>query len=287
MQNIKFPKFKDYIDQKVNYIQPKLDGHLVKIYKEQIDKYIGTFILTKNDKDITEKICNIKHLNDMLIRIPLNSILFGELHCPEIKATSIPTLLNNADKRLRISIFAAPILNEIDLQNEDLISVMDKVAFYNIPVINTKITLLQNIHKNTIERLLKEAEEQKLEGWVLKENHISGWYKLKPVKTIDCFVIGSSQSFSSTHYGGLQSINIACYKKDKNDKLQIHLLGNVGSGFTKEYRLSFEETDRFTLLDKICEVAYDSIAANGKLRFPRFIRWRDDKNKEDCILEEN
>jgi len=287
MQSIEFPKFKDYIDQKVNYIQPKFDGHLVKIYKEQIGEYIETSVFTKNDKDITKKICNIKHLHDMLICIPPNSILFGELHCPGIKATSIPTLLNNTDERLQISIFAAPILNRLNFQNEDLISIMNKVTFYNIPVINTKITLLQNIRKNTIERLLKEAEEQKLEGWVLKENHMSGWYKLKPVKTIDCFVISSSQSFSSSHYGGLQSISVACYKKDKNDKLRIHLLGNVGSGFTKEFRLSFEGVSRFALLDKICEVAYDSIAANGKLRFPRFIRWRDDKNKKDCVLEEN
>ena len=90
------------------------------------------------------------------------------------------------------------------------------------------------------------------------------------------------QSFSSTHFGGLQGINIAVYKDNK-----VHDLGQVGSGFDLEYRKSLDTKEkRNELIGKVCEVAFDSIAANGKLRFPRFIRWRTDKNLKSCTMEQ-
>ena len=283
MQQITFPKFKDYTNQKVNFIQPKFDGHLVKIYKG-----IKLTILTKNDKNITDKILTINNLKKQINLIPNYSVLFAELHCPGIFATSVPTMLNNADEQLQISIFAAPLFDNIGLNNgilgKDLIWILHRVASYGLQVVDTGLISNYNLSDDWIKRLLQKAIKQKLEGWVLKESHMQGWYKLKPVQTIDCFVISSSQSFSASFYGGLQSIHVACYKQDEDGKLKIQDLGDVGSGFTKEFRLSFEGTNRFELVDRICEVAYDSVAANGKLRFPRFIRWRDDKNKKDCIL---
>ena len=46
MQEIEFPKFKDYKNQRVNFIQPKLDGHLTKIRKSESGLWQA---YTKND----------------------------------------------------------------------------------------------------------------------------------------------------------------------------------------------------------------------------------------------
>jgi hypothetical protein len=288
MQKIEFPKFKNYKDQFVNYIQPKHDGHLTKVY---VDENGIITCLTKNDKDITTKLWAINHISSELCRIPPNSVLFAELHCPDVLATSVPTLLNGADERLQLTFFAAPLFNGQDWENELLLYVVKELKKYKLNVVDTSIVIgikdedqgdfqLDEVYK---QNLLKEAIKNKLEGWVLKEKHTEGWYKLKPIKTLDAFVIATQMSFSSTHYGGLQSIHIAVI----DDKGKMIDLGNVGSGFELEYRKSLDsKAKRDSLLDKVCEVEYDSIAANGKLRFPRFKRWRTDKNKNQCTTEQ-
>lgn len=287
MNQIKFPKFKNYTNQKVNFIQPKLDGHLTKIYTAT-PRLIA---LTKNDKDITEKLLAINHIKKELNGLPRNSIIFAELHCPGVHATSVPTMLNEADEELMLTAFAAPLLGGEDWRDQDLCVTMQHIKnnFELHIATPTKWDSSIIINHHDQKELLKEAIERKLEGWVLKEAHMKGWYKLKPVKTLDVFVIGTYQSFSSTHYGGLQSIEIAVWELSPNYPVlpKRYNLGNVGSGFKLEYRKQFNtNVKRTELLNKVCEVAYDSIAANGKLRFPRFIRWRDDKDSRQCTTEQ-
>ena len=117
---IKLPKFKDYVNQPVNYLQSKLDGHLAKI--EMGDHLYHVY--TKNDIDITEKVMRINHIGDLLANLPAQSTLFGELYCPGVHATSVPTMLNDADQRLRLAVFAAPLFQGKDMTDVGLQSVM-------------------------------------------------------------------------------------------------------------------------------------------------------------------
>ena len=281
MKQIQFSKFKDYTNQKVNFIQPKLDGHLTKIRKTIIG---DIYAWTKNDNEITNKLLAIKHIAAELNYLPNDSIIFAELHCPGVAATSIPTLLNDADERLQLTVFAAPLFNSEGCSNKPLNVIMLYLKIHGLKVSETIIVEPKELAPRQIsphwqKKLLEEARETGLEGWVLKESHMTGWYKLKPVKTLDAFVIGTQQSFSSTHYGGLQSITIGVWRNAK-----VHNLGEVGGGFKLEFRKQLDTKEkRDALLNKVCEVRYDSLAAKGKLRWPRFIRWRDDKSIGDCL----
>jgi len=263
---IDFPNIKDYHGQEVKFLQPKYDGHLAKIHKAK-----EAIVLTKNDKDITKKLYSCPKVAKIISLIPEHSILFGELFS-QGAATDIPTLLKQGSELLQLRIFAAPIFRSLNLWNRDLCEVENILTKAGIPFAPT--SLIEDVD---VGMLLQAAVLEGLEGWVLKKSHLRGWYKLKPVKTIDAFVIVAKKSFSANHFGVLQSVTIGVY-----DGTKIKIIGDVGSGFTEEFRTAanFDE-----LKGRVCEVEYDSFAKN-KLRFPRFLRWREDKDAKDCTIKQ-
>lgn len=312
MKTIEFPKFKDYTDQKVHFYQPKMDGHLCKVFVNQ--GKIQT--LTKNDKDSTAKLLKINHIAKKLLSLPNNTVLFGELHCPDVLASSIPTLINDADERLLFSVFAAPYWNGHNWYNENLCNVIQHLKDDGFSIAHATYIETGFIDEKRKQAMLQLAIKNKWEGWVLKENHMDGWYKLKPVKSVDAFVTNVQISDSKTCFGGLRSVTLGLWNNHYALKSPYNL-GVCGGGFKKPFRMQFmtqeqidserrkfivinfpnvpaEKLEVFDLprletsilIGNVMEVEYDSITAGGKLRFPRFIRWRDDKDSKDCTVEQ-
>lgn len=278
---MQLPKFKDYKNQLVKYISPKMDGHMHYI---RVDEFGGISCITKNGKDRTGKILNIPHLKSKLINLPPNTELMAEFHCPGVPATSVPTMINNGDERLQISVFAAPLLDGEDLCNVDLPTAINRVMMHGLDVVKVYCywSDATSFTATEVEQLLNEAVEKKIEGWVLKESHMEGWYKLKPVKTIDAIIVDHQVSDSKAYKGCLKSVSLGLV-----DGAYIHDLGECGGGFTKEFKLSLNTVQlRNNLIDKVIEVAYQSITPGKKLQFPRFIRFRDDKDPNQCTVEQ-
>lgn len=240
-----FIKVKNYNGQKVRYIQHKLDGYCIHV----------------TNKTVHTKKLEIMHkfdhcpLGDFFRSMVNGFAVLGELHAPGIPATSIPTLINDRDLALQFTAFALPshpVLTCCLAVNKLLMKhgfTYPTTSVLSKPIIVSK------------EQLCKEAERLGIEGFVVKQEHLKGWYKIKPVQTMDVVVTGTERSWSAQHYSGMKCICIGKF-------------GSVGSGFTEEYR---REVDRKSLIGRTAEVSFDSIAANGKLRFPRFLRWRDDE----------
>jgi ATP-dependent DNA ligase len=278
------PKFKDYVGQPVRYLSPKMDGHMQYITVLGNGKIVVT---TKNHKDNTVKLLSVNHIKKELELLPPNSIVMGECHWPGHLATEVPHLLCSGDSRLQFSVFACPTLGGLDLRDETLDEVMKELKSLGLDVVEVRIWDYQygttKFNEKEIQQLLDEAAKRGIEGWVLKEHHMSGWYKLKPVKTVDAFVLDVTPSTSETYVGHMKALVLGLYKPDGS----VHELGECGGGFTKEFKLSLPYgMMKGNLLGHVCEVEYQSITKHQKLQFPRFVRWRTDKDAVQCSTEQ-
>jgi DNA ligase-1 len=158
--------------------------------------------------------------------------------------------------------------------------------------------------KEEIEAVYREALEAGHEGAMLKNPkspYIPGkrgkhWLKLKEVmETLDLVVVGGEWG-EGKRSNLISSFELACLDPTTGKLLTI---GKVATGFTDEDLeemtelfkplIEFEEGKKIRFQPKIVfEVAYQEIQKSPKyksgyaLRFPRFVRLRDDKSVEEA-----
>ena len=108
-----------------------------------------------------------------------------------------------------------------------------------------------------------------VEGWVLKD--CDKWYKVKPTPTVDCVVTGIVDG-AGKYSGQVGALRVSVEGQE---------IARV-SGMTDAARA---EMGQHTL-GRVCEVAYQYVGSQGRLRHPRFIRWRDDKRQEECTHDQ-
>ena len=98
--------FKPYRGQAVRLVQKKYDGYYMEIYK---DKDFGVWCNFKDqDNNIWDKLSKIESLAVMINSLPDGTCLRTELFASNVPATSVITLLNEADDRLDFRVFEYP-----------------------------------------------------------------------------------------------------------------------------------------------------------------------------------
>ena len=151
------------------------------------------------------------------------------------------------------------------------------------------------------------ALEKGLEGVVAKQKdslyeeslRTGSWLKIKKLKTCDCIIFGYTRG-SESRGATFGSLLIGVYQKDGKP---IYL-GKVGTGFSQEMiRLLVDKFEKITtevvpfksekgdvvtwLEPKlVCEVAYQVVTRDLRLRMARFKRLRDDKPPEQCTIDQ-
>ena len=152
----------------------------------------------------------------------------------------------------------------------------------------------------------QSALEKGLEGVVAKRKdsqyeeglRTGSWLKIKKLKTCDCVIFGYTKG-SESRGATFGALLLGVYDKGK----PVYL-GKVGTGFTQEMiRIltgKFEKIrtdvaffkpevgDVVTWLEPklVCEVAYQVLTRDIRLRMARFKRLRDDKPPEQCTLDQ-
>jgi bifunctional non-homologous end joining protein LigD len=157
------------------------------------------------------------------------------------------------------------------------------------------------------EAYFKLALEKGLEGVVAKKKdshyeeglRTGSWLKIKKLRTCDCVIFGYTEGEESRQktFGALL---LGLYDKDG----KAVYVGKVGTGFTEQMLKTLmdkfekikteaapfkpESGDVVTWLEPklVCEVAYQVVTRDIRLRMARFKRLRDDKPPSECTINQ-
>lgn len=278
---------KEYRGQSVVYAHQKMDGHRLTVHKSSTGLIRA---LTTGEHDIAHRLKHFGWWLPIVDRLPCDTILDGELHIPGELPSCVKTAIITQDQRLRFSVFAIPKRDGVDIQKIGLVCVAEICQDYHLDFAPYEMF---DPHTD----YFIKARKLGIEGWVMKKANYVDWYKLKEVKTIDVFVIGFVDG-KGKNIGLVGSLQVAVWwKRDSRSETEGYLdviqqtdkpkyvwhrvhIANVG-GMTDEVRVDIDEQSD---LMRVCEIKYQAVNSKGRLRHPRFVRWRDDKLANKCII---
>lgn len=252
---------KEFKNQAVAYAQVKRDGHQLIVTK--IDGVVQA--LSRNGTDLTEKIKSFGWASS-LWSMPDGSKVIGELFVKGRPASAVKTALNGLVGPLLFEVFEVSSLKaDASLEEVEQWCFKNKLTF-------VKFLTIPGIPYDWM--FCPEHLEEDQEGWVFKNGN--GWeaYKWKPVRTLDLKCVGYVDG------------------NGKNIGLVGSIIGATCDGVVRANAGGISDSERIEVsfnkheyLGRIFEVAYQYIGAGGRLRHPRFIRWRDDKDTADAMPE--
>jgi len=193
-------------------------------------------------------------------------------------------------------------------------------SLLELPLYRRKTILEQNLKegKHVVLSIFAEekgkayfeaAQKKRMEGIIAKKKDSSyepgtrshNWLKIKKLKTCDCVILGYTKG-RGNRKNAFGSLILGLYERGK-----AAYVGNVGTGFsaktleelmktlkeleTKEGENSIANMvvnkDAVWIKPKlVCEVAYQNVTKDGRLRMPRFRGLRQDKKPEECTIDQ-
>jgi DNA ligase-1 len=288
----------------IKRLEPKLDGvRMLLMVIPGASEGLTTICFSRNGK-IFE---NFTHIEDQirdnwlnLVRkaAPTSNLSMGFVLDGEVIGNSFQELMRQARRKTGVQAEDS-VYNVFDIlpleafreghwnnQLEKRIRILDDMR----PIIDTmpNVELLPHIMvdldtaagKDQLERYAKDNVNAGFEGIMIKEmeapyicKRSTDWMKWKPTITVDLEVVGMEEG-TGRNVGRLGAL--ICSGIDDGKEITV----NVGSGFSDKDRDDYY-LNRNIILGRTAEVMCDIITQNSdgtySLRFPRFVRFRDDK----------
>lgn len=259
---LRLPKINIYGGQPVVFAQVKMDGWYLEVFRDATPRAY----FKSRTEEVFEKLPVT--IRAAILRLPVGTVLRGELHAPGQAATEVPRLLRAADPRLVLTVFEVPSLTATDFDRP-----REWVEAAGLGFVET-IRVSDAPAPVDGDAWFVAARQRGIEGWVFKTHHGDDGYKHKPLRTADVEVVGYSRSTSASFCGGLKSFDVA---------IEGQIVAAVVQGLDNAFRLT---ADPQRWVGRVMEVAFLSVTAGGKLQQPRFVRWREDKLPDQCRLDQ-
>jgi bifunctional non-homologous end joining protein LigD len=287
----------------------KLDGYRMRAVKDEG----GARLITRNGNDYTAA---FPELARALAALPYTNLLMdGELVILDDAGRPSFQRLQN-----RARIGRAPDIRHAAVETPGTLYLFDLMALEGfdlrpLPLVKRKAILKKVLpeagplrysehFEQDGEALYDQAVGMGLEGIVAKQadspyksGRSESWLKVRADRTGDFVVVGftaprgSRGGFGALHLGGYRDGNLV-------------YVGRAGSGFTAQQlkevadrleqlatqRPAFEgpvpaeKESRWVTPELVAEVRYKEITGDGLLRQPVFLRFRDDKRAEECVI---
>ncbi len=194
----------------------------------------------------------------------------------------------------------------------------DGKSLDNVPLMERKLILKDSLQEGANVLLCDYIEEKGeayfglvlekgLEGVVAKRKdsyyeeglRTGSWLKIKKLKTCDCIIFGYTMG-ANVRAETFGALLLGLYGENK----QPVYVGKVGTGFAEEtLRILMDKFEKITTDEApfkpesgdtvtwikpslVCEVAYQVVTKDGRLRMARFKRLRDDKPPEQCTIDQ-
>lgn len=245
------------------YVHLKVDGHYTRITVSASGRVT---VWTSRPTDITEKCKRYDWLRPFLLHVPNESVVLGEIYAKGATSSDVKTLLNAGSNELQFRAFAVETLPT----TAPLEDVQAWCQQYGIPFLPFRL------YGGESRQELLDSLPLHGEGYVLKDGNLLAWQKVKPANTIDVIVDGYTEG-RGRHFGVIGAMK--CRTIDGT-----HVANVAGMSDDDRYDITYRQDE---LIGAVCEVKYQSITPKGKLRHPRFIKWRDDKLPEACTLDQD
>jgi bifunctional non-homologous end joining protein LigD len=194
----------------------------------------------------------------------------------------------------------------------------DGIQFVNLPLMERK-NILKNSVKEGQHVLLSDFVEEKgeayykialekgLEGIMAKKKdslyepgvRSSNWLKMKKLRSCDCVIFGYTKGIG-TRAETFGALLLGLYDRENRSVY----VGKVGTGFSQDalkvltgafqelkttvapFKAELHEEVTWLKPELVCEVLYQAVTRDGRLRMPRFRGLRKDKLPFECTVDQ-
>ncbi len=270
-------------------------------------------IKSRNQKELKTVFPELQELKDLTS----NVVLDGEIIVMREGKVDFQTLLQRMQatnsREIEILQQKYPVLYILfDILEKDGISLVDKPLIERKKILNETVkegknVLLSVFVENQGEAYFQASIEKGLEGIMAKKrnsiytqgNRSDSWVKIKKSKECDCVIFGYTPG-SGNRKDTFGALILGLY----DDQTPV-FVGKVGTGFTQkkleDLNKKFQklQTKQKTMQDVdishkiswikpvlVCKIGYQTVTPDGKLRMPRFLGLRSDKDPKECKLEQ-
>jgi hypothetical protein len=266
------PRCETWRGEPVRYLQPKHDGWrlLVAMQPDASNGLVAFGRKREPHLELSHALDRLPWWKKLEDTMPPLSGVDGELWVPGEPATFLPTALKTRDPRLKLTVFAVHAW--AGARVEGMGHAQALAARAGLEFVDT-VDVAGGAPD--AEKLKRQARRMGLEGWALKESHLSGWYKVKVTRTADVVCVGYREG-RGKFIGECGALQGAVWRGEGTARELVEVV--ACSGMQEWQRAEISAAD----VGRVFEVEYDCVGASGRLTRPRFIRWRDDKPAQEC-----